>query len=137
MKILVIDDDEDIRNSVSLAIDLYWSRSQAFAAASGEEGIRMLENHKPDMVILDLGLPDVDGLQLCQQIREDYEIPVIILSVRDRREDVVKGLSMGAADYMTKPFSPKELMDRVRAVAREQSLQSESDETMTRVFAEA
>ena len=136
MRILAIDDDQDILNSVSLAFDLYWAGSRVFTAHNGAEGVRIIEHQSLDLVILDLGLPDVEGLELCQQIREVYGTPVIILTVKDRVEDVLEGLGAGATDYMTKPFSPKELVARVWAVARGLALPSATDEAITPLVTE-
>ena len=134
MKILAIDDDEDIRQVVSSAFDMYWQGSRVLLASSGSHGLQLLKEQSPEFVILDLGLPDIDGIELCQRIQGLYGVPIVILTVRDQEENVVKGLKAGAADYMTKPFSAKELVARVWAVARRHKLCDASKDSPTLLF---
>ena len=136
MKILAIEDDEEIRNVISLAFDAYWRGSKVLMASDGAQGLQLLGDQSPEFVILDLGLPDGDGLHLCQEIRELYDVPIIIVTARDREVDVVEGLKAGAEDYVTKPFSPKELVARVWAVARRRWLPDASEDSLTPLFAE-
>jgi DNA-binding response OmpR family regulator len=114
--VLVIEDD---RNTANL-IALYLKRDgfQALLAADGESGLAMAERHRPDLIILDLMLPKVDGWEVCRRLRRRSEIPVIMLTARGEEVDRVAGLTLGADDYMVKPFSPRELVARVKAVLR-------------------
>lgn len=114
--VLVIEDD---RNTANL-IALYLKRDgfQALLAADGESGLAMAARHRPDLIILDLMLPKVDGWEVCRRLRRRSEIPVIMLTARGEEVDRVAGLTLGADDYMVKPFSPRELVARVKAVLR-------------------
>jgi DNA-binding response OmpR family regulator len=114
--ILVVDDEPNIADLV----DLYLRREgyRVVKAASGEDGIRAVADHRPRLVVLDVGLPDIDGLEVCRRLRATSAIPVIFLTARDTEVDRVLGLELGADDYVTKPFSPVEVVARVKAVLR-------------------
>ena len=114
--IVVVDDEPNIADLV----DLYLRREgyRVVKAATGEDGIRAVSDHRPRLVVLDVGLPDVDGLEVCRRLRASSTIPVIFLTARDGEIDRVLGLELGADDYVTKPFSPVELVARVKAVLR-------------------
>jgi len=112
-KILIIDDEYDIARV--LRDYLTKNGYEAAAASSGKDALRMMELLKPDFVILDLTLPDMDGIQLCGSIRESSDVPILILSARGSDTDKVVGLGFGADDYMTKPFSLTELLARINA----------------------
>jgi DNA-binding response OmpR family regulator len=118
MKILVVDDDPDVVEVVSLCFSLRWPDAHVVSASNGEDALAHVEKDKPDLVLLDIVLPDTDGFQVCQDLREFSEVPVVMLSARDTEVDKVRGLEMGADDYITKPFSHLELLARVRAVMR-------------------
>jgi two-component system KDP operon response regulator KdpE len=118
VKVLVIDDDPDILEVVSLTFTMQWHDCQVITATGGESGLEMVETMHPDVVLLDIMLPDVDGYEVCRQIRSFSDVPVIILTARDGEIDKVRGLEIGADDYVTKPFSHLELLARVRAVLR-------------------
>ncbi|HLY28007.1 MAG TPA: response regulator transcription factor [Aggregatilineales bacterium] len=116
MKVLVVDDDLVLSDVVSFTL-----RRAGFEVLTSHDGLNALErwqNEKPDLVILDIKLPGMDGLTLCKRIRAKDNTPVIILSVQGNDEDVVQGLEVGADDYIAKPFSPVQLVARVRAVLR-------------------
>ena len=120
--ILIIDDEADLREL--LQINLQKSGYKSFTAADGETGLKMLEEKLPDLVILDISLPDSSGLELLEQIRGDVRwrwVPVLVLSARDDIQDRIEGLSKGADDYVGKPFSIKELLLRVAALLRRTS----------------
>lgn len=121
MKVLVIDDDPTILEYVTLAFNVSWPEAKIITAHLGRLGIRLLESGLPDIVILDLELPDMDGFGILQKIRSYSVIPVIIITVKDNEQDVVKGLSLGADDYLAKPFGQLELIARVRNVFRRTS----------------
>jgi DNA-binding response OmpR family regulator len=118
MKVLVIEDDPGIIEVVSLCFQLRWSGTNVISAANGREGVTLVENESPDVVILDIGLPDIDGYQVLKEIRRFSDVPVLMLTVRGEDTDVAKGLELGADDYITKPFSHIELIARVQAVLR-------------------
>ncbi len=116
MKALIVDDDLDLADVVSFTM-----RRAGFETIIAHDGPLALErwqNDSPDIIILDLNLPRLDGLAICQQIRAEDNTPIIILSVRGDEDDVVRGLELGADDYIVKPFSPRQLVARVEAVLR-------------------
>jgi two-component system KDP operon response regulator KdpE len=115
-KVLVVDDEDSIRRFLRVAL-----ASQAytvFEAALGQDALSGVVEHKPDLVILDLGLPDIDGVEVTRLLREWTQIPIIILSVRGSERDKIAALDAGADDYLTKPFSVGELLARLRAALR-------------------
>jgi DNA-binding response OmpR family regulator len=114
--VLVVDDEPNIADLV----ELYLRRDgyRVVKAANGEDGLRAVNDHRPRLVVLDVGLPDIDGLEVCRRLRSSTNIPVIFLTARDTEVDRVLGLELGADDYVTKPFSPAELVARVKAVLR-------------------
>jgi two-component system, OmpR family, alkaline phosphatase synthesis response regulator PhoP len=114
--ILIVDDEPKI---IHLVRD-YLARSNfaVITAATGQEALSVFDHASPDLVVLDLGLQDMDGLDITREIRRKSQIPLIILTARDEESDRILGLELGADDYVTKPFSPKELVARVRAIFR-------------------
>ena len=118
MKVLVIEDDPGIIEVVSLCFQLRWSGTSVVSAENGSKGIELVETESPDVVILDIGLPDMDGYGVLREIRRFSDVPVLMLTVRGEDTDVAKGLELGADDYITKPFSHIELIARVQAVLR-------------------
>lgn len=118
MKVLVIEDDPGIIEVVSLCFQLRWSGTTVISASTGNKGLEQVETESPDVVILDIGLPDVDGYQILKEIRRFSDVPVLMLTVRGEDTDVARGLELGADDYITKPFSHIELIARVQAVLR-------------------
>jgi two-component system, OmpR family, KDP operon response regulator KdpE len=122
MKILVVDDEPDVIESVRLGFTLQWREVDVLGAASGEAALEVVEHELPDIVLLDVGLPDLDGFEVLRQIRAFSDVPVVMLTARDDAMDKVKGLELGADDYVTKPFNHLELMARVRAVLRRLSM---------------
>jgi DNA-binding response OmpR family regulator len=114
--ILVVDDEPKI---VQLARDyLEHAGFAVIAAANGQAALEAARLHKPDLIVLDLGLPQLDGLDVTRRLRKDSNIPIIMLTARSEESDKLVGLELGADDYITKPFSPKELVARVRTVLR-------------------
>jgi len=118
MKVAVIDDSPEIKEVVSLCFQLRWSGAKMVSAGNGAEGLCLVEDEKPDIVVLDIGLPDMDGFQVLREIRRFSQVPVIMLTVRGEDIDVARGLELGADDYITKPFSHIELVARMQAVLR-------------------
>jgi two-component system KDP operon response regulator KdpE len=118
MKVLVIEDNPGIVEAISLAFELRWPGVQTVSTAQGLKGVELVESEAPDVVILDLGLPDIEGFEVLRQTRQFSDAPVIILTVRGEEIDKIKGLELGADDYITKPFSHMEFLARVKAVLR-------------------
>lgn len=118
MKVLVVDDEPEIIEVVNLCFGLRWPEAQVVSATNAEDALESIEAHAPDLVLLDIVLPGMDGFSLCQEIRAFSDVPIVMLSARDAEVDKVRGLEMGADDYITKPFSHLELLARVRAVLR-------------------
>ncbi len=116
MKILIVDDETNILEIVEAY--LITNNYQVFRAMDGEEALRKAETIVPDLIVLDLMLPDISGLEVCQKIREFSNVPIIMLTAKTAEQDILKGLQLGADDYVTKPFSPKELVARVETVLR-------------------
>lgn len=113
---LVIDDEPQIRRLLRVTLEANGYR--VFDAATGNDGVAQAAQRKPDVVLLDLGLPDLDGLTVLKRIREWSKVPVLILSVRDQEEEKIAALDSGADDYVTKPFNSGELLARLRAALR-------------------
>ncbi len=115
-KILIVDDDSNIAELISLYLmkECYETR----VAGDGEEALRLTGLWNPDLILLDLMLPGMDGYQVCREIRSKKDVPIIMLSAKGEIFDKVLGLEMGADDYMEKPFDPKELIARIKAVLR-------------------
>lgn len=116
MNVLVIDDEPQIRRALRAGLER--NGYEVTLAATGEEGLDAASLQQQDIVILDLALPGMDGLQTCQQLREWSKVPIIVLSVREGERDKIAALDYGADDYLTKPFSIDELLARIRAVLR-------------------
>jgi two-component system KDP operon response regulator KdpE len=114
--ILVVDDELQIQRAIRTI--LTEKGFKVTTASSGEEGLTLAATNEPDIVILDLGLPDMDGVEVCMRLREWTQCPIIILSVRDSERDKVAALDKGADDYLTKPFGIEELLARVRVALR-------------------
>ncbi len=118
-KILVVEDDPEVMDLIRTALS--FKEYTPVEASSGGNAVQLALEHRPDLVILDLALPDLDGLEVCRRLKQEEKtkhIPVIMLTARDGVSDIVKGLEAGANDYLTKPFEVMELMARVRAQIR-------------------
>jgi DNA-binding response OmpR family regulator len=115
-KVLIVEDDLDLVR----ALELYFSRAgyEIIAAKDGREGLQKLYDERPDIVILDIALPKMDGWDVCRRIRELSDVPIVMLTARTQEDERVKGLKLGADDYVVKPFSLKELEARLEAVLR-------------------
>ncbi len=126
--ILVVDDEEDILELVRY--NLVKEGYRVTTVASGEEALKSARTAQPDILLLDLMLPGVDGLEVCRLLKHDpktQHVPIIMLSAKGEEADIVSGLELGAADYITKPFSPKVLIARLRAVLRRRAAETVSE----------
>jgi two-component system, OmpR family, phosphate regulon response regulator PhoB len=127
--VLVVDDEPIVREVV-----VRYLRREGYQTLEAADGLRareLLEREEPSLVVLDLMLPGVDGLELCRWIRSRYDLPVIMLTARGEESDRIVGLELGADDYVTKPFSPRELAVRVRTVLRRSSIPSRENERLS------
>ena len=115
---LIIEDNEDIVQTVSLAFRIRWPSINIVSTTSGEKGIQKVEDSNPSFIILDLGLPDINGFEVIREIRRFSKVPIIVLTVRDTETDIVHALEFGADDYVVKPFRQLELTSRVNAQLR-------------------
>ena len=115
-KILLVDDDANIRQLVNLYLEK--EGYEVVMAADGNEAVKLFKSEAPNLVLLDLMLPGMDGMQVCREVRKVSNIPVIMLTAKDETFDKVLGLELGADDYVVKPFDPKELLARIKAVLR-------------------
>lgn len=116
MKVLVVDDDRVLLDLISFT--LRREQFEVIQALNGARALELWEKEQPDLVVLDANLPQVDGFTVCRRIRQAGDTPVIMLTVRGEEDDIVRGLSLGADDYMLKPFSPRQLVARIQAVLR-------------------
>lgn len=116
MTILVVDDEPRIRDLVRMNLEM--ERYRVLEASDGREALAQLRAHLPDLVVLDVMMPDMDGFETLKAIREVSTVPVIMLTVRQSEQDKIRGLDLGADDYLAKPFSPRELLSRIRALLR-------------------
>ncbi|MER9213923.1 response regulator transcription factor [Mesorhizobium sp. M0663] len=114
--ILVADDDPHIREIICFALEK--AGMKTLAVPDGAAALQAIERHEPDLVVLDIGMPEMDGLEVCRRLRHTSDLPVLFLSARDEEIDRVLGLEMGGDDYVTKPFSPRELVARVNVILR-------------------
>jgi len=119
-RVLIIDDDRDLRNVCRVGLEAFGY--EVLTAASAQDGLAEAAVRAPDVIVLDLGLPDMDGIELCRRIRTWSEVPVVVLSADGSEDRKVDALGDGADDYMTKPFGLRELLARIRAVLRRQEL---------------
>jgi two-component system, OmpR family, response regulator len=116
MKILVVDDDPRLRDLVSIALER--GGYTVITAANGQQALTHAARENPDLIVLDIGLPELDGLEVCRRIRARATTPILFLTARADEVDRIVGLELGADDYVTKPFSPRELVARVRAILK-------------------
>ena len=125
VRVLVVDDERSIRRFLKASLG---SQFTIIEATTGEEALAAVVNGRPDVIILDLGLPDMDGVEVTRRLREWTQIPIIIVSVREQEKDKIAALDAGADDYLTKPFGVGELMARLRSALR-RSAQAETEPT--------
>jgi DNA-binding response OmpR family regulator len=118
VKVLVVDDAPEVVESVRLGFAVQWREVDVLSAGTGQQALELVERESPDLVLLDVGLPDMDGFKVLEDLRFFSDVPVVMLTARDDTIDKVKGLELGADDYVTKPFNHLELLARVKAVLR-------------------
>jgi DNA-binding response OmpR family regulator len=118
MKVLVVDEEPDVRKLIFMSFQMQQPSWEVIGAEDGPQALELMESERPDVVLLDIGLPEMSGFEVLEAIRVFSDVPVIMLTVRDDELSKVQGLELGADDYVTKPFSHLELMARVRAVLR-------------------
>ena len=126
--VLIIEDDQDIQELISYNLSKEGYR--VMASETGEDGLSRARSEIPGLILLDLMLPGIDGLEVCRQLKTDQStrnIPIIMLTAKGEESDIVTGLELGADDYVTKPFSPKVLVARIRAVVRRKAVDSDDD----------
>lgn len=129
-KILVVDDERPIADI--LAYNLERAGYRVVVAHDGRQALQMFARERPDLIVLDIMLPGLDGLAVCREIRQTSQVPILMLTAREEEVDRVVGLELGADDYVTKPFSPRELLARVRAILRRAGPQPPADEARAR-----
>ncbi|MFC1939788.1 response regulator transcription factor [Chloroflexota bacterium] len=122
MKALIIEDNADVVEAISLCLQTRWPDVTISSSALGFNGVEKVKSLSLDIIILDLNLPDIDGLEVLRQIRSFSSLPIIIVTVRGEEDDQAKGLEMGADDYIVKPFRPRDLIARVNSVLRRSRL---------------
>ncbi len=127
MTILIVDDEPHIRDIVRLNLEIEHYR--VLEASNGLEALEELREHLPDLVVLDVMMPEMDGFETLKAIREVSNVPVIMLTVRQSEQDRIRGLDLGADDYVAKPFSPRELLSRIRALLRRSLMPSPTRKT--------
>ena len=115
-RILVVDDEIEIMRALQRSLTAHGF--EVFTANSGEDALTAIVNHRPDLMLLDLGLPGISGLEVCRRVREQSSLPIIVLSVKDAERDKVRALDLGADDYVPKPFGMDEVLARIRVALR-------------------
>lgn len=119
-RILIVEDEENIVELLKLYLED--AGYEVKAASNGAQSLKLFREFKPDLILLDIMLPEKDGLDICREVRKSSQVPVIMLTAKDTETDKVVGLELGADDYVTKPFSPRELMARIKAILRRSNL---------------
>src|ERR671924_2034118 len=125
--VLIVEDESSIASFVALYL-----KNAGYAvrtAATGKEALAEAEAERPDLIVLDLMLPDVDGIEVCRRIRQSSDVPILMLTARDEDVDKIIGLEVGADDYLTKPFNPRELVARAKAILRRAAPERRGEET--------
>ncbi|UWR92653.1 response regulator transcription factor [Phaeobacter inhibens] len=115
-RILIVDDDPDILDVTGFAVEK--AGYETLFASDGLNALKASRQQLPDLIVLDIGLPEMDGLEVCREIRKSFDVPILFLTARDDEIDRIVGLEIGADDYLTKPFSPRELVARIKAILK-------------------
>jgi len=129
-RILVVDDDPHIRQVISFALEK--SGKKPYEAKDGNEAVELFSRVKPDLIVLDVNMPEMDGFEVCKEIRKNSDVPILFLSSRDEEIDRIIGLEIGGDDYVTKPFSPRELTARVNAILKRLNNNNIEKDTVTK-----
>lgn len=124
VKVLVVEDDAEIVEFISLAFEVGWPGTEVICTHQGKEAIEFAKDQSPDIIIMDIGLPDINGFEVLKRIRRFSGVPVIIVTVQDTEADIVKGLEWGADEYVVKPFGQLELLARVKSTIRSRQYSS-------------
>lgn len=135
MKLLIVEDDADFSEALQMCLGLHWEAWEVLVARTGREALDSVHQHDPDLLILDLNLPDKDGYTVCREVREISGAPILILTCRTSEMDKVRGLEAGADDYVTKPFGAMELHARMRALLRRMAFQQPASQVPIYTFA--
>jgi len=118
MKLLIIDNDPEAVESVELTVGMTWPEATILSASNGDEGVYAADSKEPNLVLLEVDLPDMDGFTACEEIRRFSDVPIVMLTGRSKEADIVRGLDVGADDYIVKPFSPIVFTARLKAVMK-------------------
>ena len=118
MKLLIIDNDPEAVELAELTVGMTWPGATILSASNGDEGIFAADSEEPNMVLLEVDLPDMDGFTVCKEIRRSSDVPIIMLTGRGKEADMVRGLDVGADDYIVKPFKPIVFIAKLKAVLR-------------------
>ena len=129
--VLAVDDEPGVLRLIKLELSTQGLR--VITATDGEEGLRMAEQQRPDLIVLDIMMPDISGLEVMRRLRERSSVPIILLTAKDHDQDKVRGLDLGADDYLIKPFNPEELSARVRAVLRRGIRTADGEESVVTI----
>jgi DNA-binding response OmpR family regulator len=135
--VLVADDERDIADLVAFGVRINWPECRVLTALNGAEALEYFEREQPGLVVLDIGMPVLDGFEVCRRIRETSQVPILMLTARDAIADKIRALDMGADDYLTKPFEHLELIARLKALTRRAQLFLPSAEGQEAVQAQA
>jgi two-component system KDP operon response regulator KdpE len=128
-KLLIAEDDADVAEIVAFSARMNWPDCQVVLAANGQEALRLFKEESPDLVILDVSMPPPNGFEVCQRIRQNSAVPILMLTAREATVDKVRALDLGADDYLTKPFDHLELLARLRALLRRAAQASPEEDT--------
>ena len=128
-KVLIVEDEQSISNFISMVLNA--TGYDTIIVGSGEEALTMIASHCPDLIVLDLGLPDMDGMEVLKSVRKWSNLPVVVVSARNHEHDKVDALDYGADDYLVKPFEMKELMARINAVLRRSEIPDDTKKRLT------
>jgi two-component system KDP operon response regulator KdpE len=129
-KFVIIEDSDDMVETITLVLQVRYPDAEIISTGMGREGIELVRKERPTLVILDLGLPDINGFEVLKGLRSFSDVPVIILTVRKDEEDVVRGLELGASDYVVKPFRQMELLARVNVQIKKDSVAAEKSQVV-------
>ena len=134
MKFLVIDDSQEITDTLSLCINMCWPQAELLSTLEGKRGLELVQEHAPDLVILDIGLPDMSGLEVLRSLRAFSNVPIMMLTVRNEDVEIARFLEEGADDFVVKPFSYLDLMERIQVMITGSVLVSSTNQECLRAL---